>query len=203
MSSNKKNVAVVDDNASVRKSLARLLEAEGLHAKTYASAEEFLEAGRPESPACLILDVRMPDKSGLELQDMITGTEHSLPIIFITGHGDVPMTVRAMKQGALDFLPKPFDDVDLLGAVHRALEIDTETQEQLQVEAEAQGQLNKLTPRERQVFALVVRGLLNKQIARELGTSEKTIKVHRGQVMRKMEARSLPDLVRMAGLVGV
>lgn len=195
------HVAVVDDNESVRRSLQRLLEAEGMAVKTYESSEAFLNDGRPESPGCLILDVRMPGRSGLELQDLIVGSENSVPTVFITGHGDVPMTVRAMKQGATDFLLKPFDDEQLLEAVMKALENDDRDAEERELRNETLSQYSELTPRERQVFGLVVQGLLNKQIARELGIAEKTVKVHRGQVMKKMRTRSVPDLVRKYEMV--
>ncbi len=193
MTAKRKTVVIVDDHDSVRRSLERLLRSCGWETRSHGSAEEFLEHARPSGPSCLVLDVRLPGASGLELQE---GGGSSLPIVFITGHADVPVTVRAMKSGAVDLLVKPFEDSDLIDAVERALERDEERLERLERDAETHEHYAKLTPREREVFELVVTGLLNKQIALRLGVSEKTVKVHRGQVMRKLNASSVPDLVR-------
>jgi FixJ family two-component response regulator len=191
-------VFVVDDDVAVCVALSRLIRAAGLHVETFGSAVECLSADRLKDADCLVLDVHLPDLSGLELQATLTELGLELPIVFITGRGDIPMSVRAMKAGALEFLTKPFDDQQLLDAIDQGI---ARCRSAKQHEAQLLGlqlRYNSLTPRERQVFALVVRGLLNKQIAGELGTAEKTVKIHRGQVMRKMEAASLPDLVRMA-----
>ena len=196
-------VFVVDDDSAVRRSLERLVRTVGLDVVTFASAQEFLDHGPPDGPACLVLDVRMPGLSGLDLQKKLTETGFSVPIIFMTGHGTVPMSVRAMKAGAVDFLQKPFDEQALLDAVNQALERDRTTRRAEAQRREARRRMETLTPRELEVFELVVRGLLNKQIAAELGASEKTIKVHRARVMQKMEADSLADLVRMAEKVGI
>jgi RNA polymerase sigma factor (sigma-70 family) len=190
-------VFVVDDDALVRRSLERLVLSVGLQVRTFSTAQEFLESERPEGPACVVLDVRMPGLSGLDLQEKLSATGLDMPVIFVTGHGTVPMSVRAMKAGAIDFLQKPFDDQILLDAIQRAIDKDRKATEQRAGLRKLERRLDSLTPREREVFALVVKGLLNKQIAGELGTSEKTVKVHRARVMRKMEADSLADLVRM------
>jgi len=203
MTQSNPTVFVVDDDASVRKSLARLMRSVGLNVEMFASAQEFLRRKRFEGPGCLVLDVRMPGLSGLDLQEALTAADTSIPIVFITGHGDIPMSVQAMKAGAVDFLPKPFKDQDLLDAIHQAIDRDIQRRrEQAQI-AEIQGRVDSLTPREREVFALVVTGMLNKQIASELGTSEKTIKVHRARVMRKMQVMSLAELVRLGEKVGI
>jgi len=190
-------VFVVDDDDSVRKSLVRLLKSVGYPARPYASAQEFLDDWRHDPrPGCLVLDVQLPGLNGLALQEQLRGSAFPIPIIFITGHGDIPMSVRAMKAGAVDFLAKPFQDEDLIRAVQEAIaRHDQHQAEHAEREAVA-GRFAMLTPRERQVMALVVRGLPNKRIATELGTSEKTVKVHRGRVMEKMKVESIADLVR-------
>jgi FixJ family two-component response regulator len=196
-------VFVIDDDTAVREALQSLLRSVGLRVATFASAREFLTSQRPDAPACLVLDVRLPGLSGLDLQRELAAVEIDLPIIFITGHGDIPMSVQAMKAGAVEFLTKPFRDQDLLDAIAQALEQDRAARAQRAGLAELRERYEQLTPREREVMGLVVSGLLNKQIAAELGVSEITIKVHRGQVMQKMGAESLADLVRMADKLGI
>ncbi|HTU01640.1 MAG TPA: response regulator transcription factor [Candidatus Sulfotelmatobacter sp.] len=191
-------VFVVDDDESVREALKSLLRSVGLRVEVFASAPEFLARPRLEGPACLVLDVRLPGLSGIELQRALVERNLYIPIVFLTGHGDIPMTVRAIKAGAVEFLTKPFHDQELLDAIQQALAQDSVARQGRAVIAELRGRYEALTPRERDVFGLVVQGLLNKQIAAELGTSEITIKQHRGQLMRKMQADSLADLVRMA-----
>ena len=196
-------VFVVDDDISVRESLELLIGSEGWRSETFASAHEFLARLRPVIPSCLVLDVSLPGLNGLELQKRIAVERAEMPIIFITGHGDVPMTVQAMKAGAVEFLTKPFGDEALLGAIRNALErsrvaLDREAEIRMLRDA-----YTLLTPRERQVMVLVVSGLLNKQVGGELGISEITVKAHRGQVMRKMKANSLPDLVTMSARLGL
>jgi FixJ family two-component response regulator len=196
-------VFVVDDDRSMRTSTERLVRSAGFNVKTFASAQEFLESARPDGPACLVLDVRMPGQSGLDLQRELTGSGAQIPVIFMTGHGDIPTTVRAMKAGAVEFLTKPYRRNDLLDAIRAAIERDRASrQERLEVQALRQ-RYEQLTPREREVMALVVAGLLNKQIAGELATAERTIKFHRAHIMQKMEAESLAELVRMAGQLGI
>ena len=196
-------VFVIDDDAEVRKALDSLIRSVGLSARLFASAQEFLEAKRPQVPSCLILDVRLKGISGLDFQSKLADANIPIPIIFITGHGDIPMSVRAMKAGAIEFLPKPFRDQDLLDAIHLAIERDAARRQQEAELATLRERFEWLTPREREVLPLVVSGLLNKQIAAEIGTSETTVKVHRSQLMRKMGADSLPELVRMAGKMGI
>jgi FixJ family two-component response regulator len=191
-------VFVVDDDTSLRESLKNLIRSVGLRVEAFASAQEFLRSKRPNVPSCLVLDVRLPGLSGLDLQKRMAEADVEIPIIFITGHGDIPMTVQAMKAGAVEFLTKPFRDQDLLDSIQQALERDRKAREQW---AEIEGlrrRFDLLTPREGEVMALMVAGLLNKQIAAELGASETTVKIHRHRVMEKLGAGSLAELVRMA-----
>jgi FixJ family two-component response regulator len=196
-------VFVVDDDVGTRESLKNLIRSVGLRVEAFASAQDFLRSTRPDVPGCLVLDVRLPGLSGLDLQKRMAEVELEIPIVFITGHGDIPMSVRAMKAGAVEFLTKPFRDQELLDAIQQALERDRNTREQRAEIEDLRSRYRLLTPREREVMALVVTGLLNKQIAGELGTSEASVKVHRQHVMEKMRAGSLAALVRMADRVGV
>jgi len=191
-------VFVVDDDASVRDAVQRLIASVGLRVQTFGSTREFLTSKRPEAPACLVLDVRLPDSSGLELQRDLAQANVHIPIIFITGHADVPMTVRAMKAGAVEFLTKPFRGQELLDAIQQAIAKDRAAWNERAQMSELRGRYESLTPREKEVLKLVTSGLLNKQIGAELGTSELTIKTHRGHVMEKMGAESLADLVKMS-----
>jgi FixJ family two-component response regulator len=191
-------VFVVDDDASVRDAVKRLLASVGLRVETFGSTREFLNRKRPEAPACLVLDVRLPDVSGLELQRDLAAANFHIPIIFITGHADVPMTVRAMKAGAVEFLTKPFRGQELIDAIQEAIAKDRVAWNERAQMAELRSRYDSLTPREKEVLTLVASGMLNKQIGAELGTSELTIKTHRGRVMEKMCAESLADLVRMS-----
>jgi FixJ family two-component response regulator len=196
-------VFVVEDDSSMREALTDLITSVGLLVEPFKSAREFLEHRRLDAPACLVLDVRLPGLSGLDLQRELVRTEAPIPIIFITGHGDIPMSVRAIKEGAVEFLAKPFRDQDLLDAIQHALEIDRAARQERTMVAGVRRRYESLTKREREVMKLVVSGLLNKQIAGELGSSEVTVKMHRGQVMRKMKAQSLVQLVRMAEKIGI
>ena len=196
-------VFVVDDDASLRESLQDLIGSVGLRVEAFASAQEFLGSRRPDTPSCLVLDVRLQGLSGLDLQQRMAEVKIEIPIIFITGHGDIPMSVRAMKAGAVEFLTKPFRNLDLIGAVRQAVDQDREARRQRGELADLRARYAGLTPREHDVLRLVVAGLPNKQIADEIGTSEVTVKVHRGQVMQKLGAKSLADLVWKAERLGL
>jgi FixJ family two-component response regulator len=196
-------VFVIDDDTNVRASLQGLLKSAGLRSKSFETAEQFLEEEPCSGPSCLILDVSLPGISGLEFQERMRKTGRQIPIVFITGHGDIPMSVRAMKAGALEFLTKPFDDGQLLSAVEQALEQDAAARQMQAHLDDLRSRYKLLTAREQEVMALVVTGLLNKQVAAELGTSEITIKVHRARIMNKMQAGSLAELVRMAESLGI
>ena len=196
-------VFVVDDDSSMREALTDLIASVGLPVEAFKSAREFLEYKRPDAPACLVLDVRLPDLSGLDLQRELVRTEAPIPIVFITGHGDIPMSVRAIKEGAVEFLTKPFRDQDLIDAVQHAIENDRAARQERAMVAELRCRYATLTKREKEVLKLLGSGLLNKQIAADLGSSEVTIKVHRGQVMRKMKAKSVVELARMGEKIGI
>lgn len=198
MSSSNPTIFIVDDDSSVRTALKRLIRSLGFTVETFESAGEFLAREPYDGPSCLILDIRMPGTSGIELQEELAEAGIHIPIIFITGHGNIQMSVKAMKAGALDFIEKPFEDQQLIDAIHTAIARSKADRAELLEIRELQRRVDALTPREYEVFLLVVTGILNKQIASELGMSEKTVKVHRGRVMQKMEAASLADLVRMA-----
>ncbi len=202
MTSDSATVFIVDDDQSVRTALARLMRSAALHAETFASAKEFLEQEHPDAPGCMVLDLSMPGSTGLELQQDMAAADIDLPIIFLTGHGNVPSSVKALKSGAVDFLEKPVDDDRLLSAIEDAVEQNVRTRRDRARLSEIQGRVARLTRRELQVFRLVVQGKLNKQVAAELGMSEKTVKVHRARVMQKMEADSLAQLVRLAERAG-
>ena len=203
MTPERSTVLVVDDDASVREALSDLFQSVGLRVEVFASTQEFLKNRRPEGPGCLVLDVRLPGKSGLDFQQELNAANISLPIVFLTGHGDIPMSVRAMKAGAVEFLTKPFREQDLLDAVQTALERDRVNREDEKLLTTLRQRFASLTPREQMILALVVDGRRNKQIAAEIGTSEVTVKVHRTNLMRKMEALSLADLIIMAGKLGI
>jgi FixJ family two-component response regulator len=196
-------VIVVDDDPAIRKGIDRLLRSVGLRVELFESAQEFRQSNRPDAASCIVLDVRLPGQSGLNLQRDLAAADIRVPVIFISAHGDIPMSVRAMKAGAVEFLTKPFHDQDLLDAIEVALEKDRARRAEDKLTAELRERLDTLTARERQVMQLVVAGRLNKQIAAELGISEMTAMIHRGQVFRKMQAASLPDLVRMADKSGI
>jgi FixJ family two-component response regulator len=196
-------VFIIDDDASLRESLSSLFRSVGLQTQIFASAPEFLKKKLPDIPSCLVLDIRLPGLSGLDFQSDLAKANIHIPIIFMTGHGDIPMTVRAMKAGAVEFLTKPFRDQDMLDAVQLALERDRTRLESERAISKLKSSFESLTPREREIMGLVTAGLMNKQIAGKIEVSEVTVKVHRGNVMRKMRAKSLADLVRMAEALGV
>ena len=196
-------VFVIDDDASLRNALTNLFRSVGLRAEVFASAPELLQSKLPDVPSCLVLDVRLPGLSGLDFQAELSKANIHIPIIFMTGHGDIPMTVRAMKAGAVDFLTKPFRDQDMLDAVAAAIERDRERRKEQKILSELRSRFASLTPREQQLLALVTSGLMNKQIAAEIGLAEITVKIHRGSIMKKMSAKSLAELVRMAELLEI
>jgi FixJ family two-component response regulator len=196
-------VFVVDDDASVREAVERLVRSAGLRVEAFASAEEFLRRPKADAPSCLVLDVQLPDLSGLDLQRRMADASNEIPIVFITGHGDIPTTVRAMKAGAVEFLTKPLVEGDLLESIRHAIARDRADRRRHADTADLRARFASLTPREEEVMAWVVTGLLNKQIARELGISEETVKVHRGHAMRKMQADSVAELVRMSERLGI
>ena len=203
MTPKRSTVLVVDDDASVREALSDLFQSVGLNVEVFASTGEFVKNKRPDGPGCLVLDVRLPGKSGLDFQQELKAASINLPIVFLTGHGDIPMSVRAMKAGAVEFLTKPFREQDLLDAVQTALERDRVNQEDAELIAALRRRFTSLTPREQTILKLVVAGRRNKQIAFEIGTSEVTVKVHRTNLMRKMQATSLAELIAMAAKLGV
>ena len=195
--SDKAIVHVVDDDASLRDALVGLFDSVGLDARTYGTAHEFLDANRPDKPGCIVIDIRLPDMNGLEFQARLVQLGVGLPVVMMTGYGDIPMSVRAMKRGAVDFLAKPFHDQDMLDAVTSAIERDRQRRKEAENLSRMRHRFETLSPREREVMLLVTSGKMNKQVAGDLGISEITVKIHRGAAMRKMEARTLTDLVRM------
>lgn len=199
----KEIVYIIDDDTSVREGLGDLLRSVGLEVLTFASSQEFLDSKRPEVPGCIILDVRLPGRSGLEFQGMLTSLGIELPVIFISAHSDIPISVRAMKAGAIEFLTKPLREQELLDAAYAGIQQDCARRQEVALIAELRSRYDSLTPREREIMNLVVAGSVNKQIAAQMGLSEVTVKVHRGHVMQKMQARSLVDLVRMADGLGL
>jgi RNA polymerase sigma factor (sigma-70 family) len=201
MSDDQPVVFVIDDDASVRDAVTDLLRSVGLEVKSFGSTQEFLQSSRPDAPGCIVLDIRLPGPSGLEFQRSLGKSDIQLPIIFISGHGDIPMSVRAMKSGAIEFLTKPLPEQELLDAVQTGIERDRARRQEAKIAAELQERFDSLTPREREVLELVITGRRNKQIAAQAEMSEMTVKVHRSQIMRKMRAKSLIDLVRMADML--
>jgi len=199
----KATIFIVDDDASVRKSLSRLLDSLEFRTEAFASAEAFLKRGPYEGAGCIILDVRMPGLSGMDLQEELNKAEYAMPIIFITGHGDIPMSVKAMKSGAVDFLPKPFDEQELVNAIDKAIERDRTARVSRSETRHVLEQIAQLTPREHEVLQFLITGMLNKQIAFKLGIAEKTIKIHRARVLEKLGARSVAELVRIAEKAGI
>jgi FixJ family two-component response regulator len=196
-------VFIIDDDASVREAVADLVRSVGLNVESFGSPQAFLESERPDAPGCIVLDVRLPGPSGLEFQRMLSTSNIHLPIIFISGHGDIAMSVKAMKSGAIEFLTKPLPEQELLDAIHAGIERDRARRQQAEVVAELRTRFASLTPRERDVLTLVITGRRNKQIAAQANLSEMTVKIHRSQIMRKMQAKSLVELVRMADALGV
>jgi FixJ family two-component response regulator len=196
-------VFIIDDDESLRNALERLFRMVGLRAKTFGTTSEFLRSNLQDAPSCLVLDVRLPGTSGLDFQAELTKADIKIPIIFMTGYGDIPMTVKAMKAGALEFLPKPFNDQDMLDSVHIALQRDRTRRHEERANLQLRKNIERLSPREREVMAFVTAGFLNKQIAAELGLAEITVKRHRGSLMRKMHVRSLAELARIAELLGI
>ena len=196
-------IFVIDDDASVRKSLSRLLDSVGFSTESFASADEFLKRERFEGIGCIVLDVRMPGLSGMDLQDELNKADYSMPIIFITGHGDIPMSVQAMKKGAVDFLPKPFDEDQLLDALRKAIERDMQAKTERAEARDILGRMEQLTPREYEILQYLITGMLNKQIAFKLGIAEKTVKIHRSRVFEKLGTRSVAELIRMAEKAGI
>jgi len=196
-------VFIIDDDPSARRGMSRLVRAAGMHVEAYASAQEFIERQHYDGYGCILLDIKMPGMNGLEMQEELTKADYSLPIIFVSGHSDVPITAQAMKKGALDFLTKPVDRDDLLEAIHDSLAKNRKNREKLTVETEVRARLAALSPREYEVMTFVIAGMLNKQIAYELGIVEDTVKIHRGRMMKKMKAASVPELVRLADIAGI
>ena len=196
-------VFVIDDDASMRRALSYLLQSAGYKVETHSSAEEFLRREHYDGVGCIILDVRMPGLSGMDLQEKLMGSDYTMPIIFLTGHGELSMGVEAMKKGAIDFLTKPCDDEQLLGAVHSAIEKDKQARGSYKEKQEIRGRIELLTPRENEILRYVISGMLNKQIALKLGIAEQTVKIHRGRIMEKLCAESVADLVRLTGKAGI